>query len=140
MEYLAKPLTLTLEQCPPINAVYLRWLTPISTWEGWAFDSGEVKTQVQDSTQTSVTDSRNTVAVQRPVLDLLTVQASNLSAAQWEGLVSILSSPQVYRQYSNGARQPVLVSADASAVRLSSATRSELEFTITLPARNALTH
>jgi hypothetical protein len=140
MPYLAKPLTLAIEQCPPVNTVYLRWLTPISTWEGWAWDGGEVKTQLQDPTQLSTTDNRNTVALQRPTLNSLTVQASNLSAAQYDSLVSILSSPQVYRQHPNGQREPVLVAADASALRLSNATKSELEITISLPAKNSLTH
>jgi hypothetical protein len=140
MGYLAKPLTLQLEHCIPPDTVYLRWLSGLGTWECWAWAAGEVKTGLTDSTQSSTADGRSAVAVRRASADTMTIQADNLSVAQWDALVSILSSPQVYRQFASGARQPVLVAADASAVRLSSDTKTELEITISLPARNALTH
>jgi hypothetical protein len=140
MQYLAKPLTLTIEQCPPPNVCYLRWLSNLGTWEGWAWTTGEVKAQVDNPTQISTADGRTDVAVQRPASGRLTLIADDLSPAQYDALVSILSSPQVYRQYSNGARQPVLVAADSNATRLASATKSELEITISLPNRNDLTH
>jgi hypothetical protein len=72
--------------------------------------------------------------------DSLTVRAGDLSEAQHQALSTILDSPQVYRQYGTGQRQPVLVAASATATRTSSDGRYTFELDIKLPARNALTH
>jgi hypothetical protein len=98
------------------------------------------KTGIEDATDLRTADSRATVAVRRPAADSLIVRAGDLSTAQHTALSTILNSPQVYRQYPTGLRQPVLVSASATAPRTSSDGRHELELEIKLPARNALTH
>ena len=139
MAYLALPLTLTLQ--PACTGTYLRWLSPLGTWEGWLF-AGDVdtKTDITDATDISTTDGRAQVAVRRAGLDTLTVRAGDLSTAQHAALSTILDSPQVYQQFANGARLPVLVAANASVSRTSSESKHELELALTLPARNALTH
>ncbi|MGI4864636.1 MAG: hypothetical protein ACRYFZ_12000 [Janthinobacterium lividum] len=140
MVYLAQPLILTLQQCPP-TGVYLRWLSPLGTWEGWLF-AGDVdtKTDIADATDIATADARSQVAVRRAGFDTLTVRAGDLSTAQHQALNTILDSPQVYQQFADGTRQPVIVSANASAPRTSSDGRHQLELEIKLPARNALTH
>jgi hypothetical protein len=80
------------------------------------------------------------VAVRRAGVDTLTVRAGDLSEAQHQALSTILDSPQVYQQFADGSRQPVLVAANASATRTSSDGRYQLELDVKLPARNALTH
>lgn len=140
MSYLAKPLVLHIAQCPG-PGIYLRWLTGISTWEGFFF-SGDTddKISVDESSELSTADGRASVAVRRSGTDTLTVRAGDLSTAQHQALSTLLDSPQVYRQYADGRRQPVLVSASASATRTSADGKHQLELEIKLPARNALTH
>jgi hypothetical protein len=140
MSYLAKPLVLTLQFCPP-PGVYLRWLSPLGTWEGWLF-AGDVdpKTDVTEATDIATADARLSVAVRRAATDTLTVRAGDLSEAQHAALSTILDSPQVYRQFADGSRLPVLVAANASASRTSRDGKHQLEMEIKLPARNALTH
>jgi hypothetical protein len=140
MPYLAQPLTLQLQLvCAP--AEYLRWLSPLGTWEGWAF-AGDVdtKTDSTDATDAATADGRATVAVRRAATDTLTVRAGDLSEAQHQALSTLLDSPQVYRQLPDGRRQPVLVVANSSLSRTSADGRYELELSLKLPARNALTH
>lgn len=138
--YLAKPLTLNLALCPPAG-VYLRWLSPLGEWCGWLF-AGDVdtSTDLADPTDLATADARTTVAVRRAGVDKLTVRAGDLGTAQHQALSTILDSPQVYRQYPSGLRQPVLISASATAPRTSADGRHELELELRLPARNALTH
>jgi hypothetical protein len=138
--YLAKPLILTLEPCPP-SGVYLRWLSPLGEWCGWLF-AGDVDTNTDllEPTDLATADARTTVAVRRAGVDKLTVRTGDLSEAQHQALSTILDSPQVYRQYPSGLRQPVLVSASTTAPRTSSDGKHQLELEIKLPARNALTH
>lgn len=138
--YLAKPLTITLEPCPRAG-VYLRWLTGLSTWEGWLF-AGDVDTttDLSDPTDLATADARTTVALRRAGTDKLTVRTGDLSTEQHVALSTLLDSPQVYRQYASGLRQPVLVSASATAPRTSADGKHVLELEIKLPARNALTH
>jgi hypothetical protein len=140
MSYLAKPLVLKLDFCPA-PGVYLRWLSPLGEWCGWLF-AGDVDTTTDllDPTDVATADARTTVAVCRAGVDKLTVRTGNLSEAQHQALSTILDSPQVYRQYGNGLRQPVLVSASTTAPRTSSDGKHQLELGIQLPARNALTH
>ena len=140
MPYLAQPLTLQLR--PACGAPeYLRWLSPLGTWEGWAF-TGDVdtKTDVADASDAATADARATVAVRRPAADTLTVRAGDLSEAQHVALTTLLDSPQVYRQFADGRRQPVLVVANSNVSRTSADGRHELELSLKLPARNALTH
>jgi hypothetical protein len=138
--YLADPLTLALQFCPP-PGVYLRWLTPLGEWPGWLFSGDfDPKTSIDEASDLSTADSRATVAVRRAGTDSLTVRAGDLSEAQWQGLTTILDSPQVYRQYANGRLEPVLVAASATATRTSSDGRYTFELDIKLPSRNALTH
>jgi len=138
--YLAHPLTLTLAPCSP-RGVYLRWLTGISTWEAFLF-SGDTdsKTEVSDATDLATADQRATVALRRAATDTLTVRAGDLSEAQHQALSTLLDSPQLYRQFPDGSRQQLLVVANSSASRTSGDGRHELEFSLKLPARNALTH
>lgn len=140
MPYLAQPLTL---QLAPVCAApeYLRWLSPLGTWEGWVF-AGDVdtKTDVAEATDAATADGRSTVAVRRPAADTLTVRAGDLSEAQHAALSTLLDSPQVFRQLADGRRQPVLVVASSSFTRTSADGRHELELSLKLPARNALTH
>ncbi len=140
MSYLAKPLTLTLAFCSPLG-VYLRWLSWLGTWEGFFFP-GDIddKTEVTDATDLSTADNRATVAVRRAGTDTLTVRVGDLSEAQHQVLSTLIDSPQVYRQYANGQRVPVLVAASATATRTSSDGRYTFDLDIKLPARNALTH
>jgi hypothetical protein len=140
MSYLAQPLTLTLAPCPP-SGVYLRWLSPLGEWPGWLF-SGDIdpKTEVAEASDLTTSDQRATVAVRRAATDTLTVRAGDLSEAQHQALSTLLDSPQVYRQFPDGSRQPVLVVANSSASRTSADGRHELELTLKLPVRNALTH
>ena len=139
MAYLALPLTLTLQ--PACAGVYLRWLSPLGCWEGWLFKGDvDTKTDVVDATGISTADGRAQVAVRRAGLDTLTVRTGDLSDAQHAALSTILDSPQVYQQFANGARLPVLVAANASVSRTSSDGKHEIEIAYTLPARNALTH
>lgn len=138
--YLAKPLTLTLALCPP-TGVYLRWLTPLGTWDAWLFTGDQdLLTDLVDPTDLATADARTTVAVRRAGVDKLTVRAGDLSTAQHQALSTLLDSPQVYRQYPGGLRQSVLISASATAPRTSADGRHELELELRLPARNALTH
>jgi hypothetical protein len=138
--YLAQPLPITLVPCPPAG-IYLRWLSPLNTWEGWLFDGDtDTKTSIEDATELRTADSRATVAVRRAGTDALTVRTGNLSTAQHQALSTILDSPQVYRQCPSGERVPVLVSASATAPRTSADGKHELELEIKLPARNALIH
>jgi hypothetical protein len=138
--YLAQPLTLTIAACPPIG-IYLRWLSPLNTWEGWLFSGDfDPKTSVDEATDLSTADGRATIAVRRPGTDSLTVRAGDLSEAQHQALSTILDSPQVYRQYATGQRIPVLVAASATATRTSSDGRYTFDLDIKLPFRNALTH
>lgn len=138
--YLAKPLTLTLALCPPAG-VYLRWLSPLGEWCGWLFSGDQdLLTDLLDPTDLATPDARTTVAVRRAGVDKLTVRAGDLSTAQHQALSTILDTSQVYRQYPSGLRQPVLVSASATAPRTSADGRHELELELRLPARNALTH
>jgi hypothetical protein len=138
--YLAQPLTLTLSPCQTAG-VYLRWLSPLNTWEGWLFP-GDIddKTSIDEATELSTADSRATVSVRRAGTDTRTVRAGDLSEAQHQALSTILDSPTVYQQMASGQRIPVLVSASATANRTSSDGKHELELEIKLPARNALTH
>lgn len=138
--YLAKPLTFTLAPCPPAG-VYLRWLSPLGEWCGWLF-TGDVdtNTDLTDPTDLATADARTTVALRRAGTDTLTMRTGDLSTAQHAALSTVLDSPQVYRQYPSGQRQPVLVSASAAAPRTSSDGKHQLEFEVKLPARNALTH
>jgi hypothetical protein len=138
--YLAKPLTLTLESCPPAG-IYLRWLTPLGTWEGWLF-AGDVddKTSIDEASELSTADGHATVAVRRAGTDTLTVRAGDLSTQQHQALSTILDSPTMYRQYPSGQRVPVLVAASATAARTRSDGKHQLELEVKLPARNALTH
>jgi hypothetical protein len=138
--YLANPLTITLAPCSP-TGVYLRWLTPLNTWEGWLF-AGDVdtKTDLAEPTDLATADARTTVALRRAGTDALTVRTGDLSTEQHAALSTILDSPQVYRQFANGLRQAVLVSASTTAARTSADGKHELEVEIKLPARNALTH
>jgi len=140
MNYLAAPLRLTL--APACGSPeYLRWLSPLGTWEGWAF-SGDVdtKTDVTESSDISTADARVSVAVRRAATDTLTVRAGDLSTAQHTALTTLLDSPQVYRQEADGSRVPVLILPNSSVSRTSSDGRHELELTLKLPARNALTN
>lgn len=137
--YLAQPLTLQLQ--PACAGIYLRWLSPLSTWEGWLF-AGDVdtKTDIAEASDIATADNRTQVAVRRAGIDTLTVRTGDLSEAQHQALSTILDSPQVYRQFADGRRVPVLVAANASAARTSSDGRYQLELDVKLPARNALTH
>ena len=140
MPYLAQPLTLQLASCLG-PGVYLRWLTPLNTWEGWLFVGDvDTKTDLTDPTDLATADARTTVALRRAGTDSLTVRTGDLSTEQHAALSTILDSPQVYRQYTNGLRQSVLVSASATAPRTSAEGKHELELEIKLPARNSLTH
>jgi hypothetical protein len=48
--YLAQPLTLALQFCPP-PGIYLRWLTPLGEWAGWLFSGDyDPKTSIDDAT------------------------------------------------------------------------------------------
>ena len=117
------------------------WLSPLNTWEGWLFSGDfDPKTSIDEATDLSTADGRATVAVRRVGADMLTVRAGDLSEAQWLALTTILDSPQVYRQYANGRRKPVLVAASVTATRTSSDGRYTFEFDIKLPSRNAITH
>ena len=139
MAYLAQPLTLQL--LPACQGVYLRWLTPLNTWEGWLFlGDVDTKTDMADATDIATADARAQVAVRRAGLDTLTVRTGDLSTAQHRALSTILDSPQVYQQLADGSRQPVLVAANASATRTSSDGKHQLELDVKLPARNSLTH
>jgi hypothetical protein len=138
--YLARPLTLALQFCPP-PGIYLRWLSPVGEWAGWLFSGDfDSKTNIDEATDLSIADGRATVAVRRAGTDTLTVRAGDLSEAQHQALSTLLDSPQVYRQLASGQRVPVLVSASATASRTSSDGRYTFELDIKLPARNALTH
>jgi hypothetical protein len=138
MPYLAQPLLLQIQ--PGCQGVYLRWLDNLGGWPAWLFSGDQdLKSQVEAS-ETQTTDSRASVAVRRAGTDTLTVRAGDLSTQQHQALSTILDSPQVYRQYPNGQRVPVLVSASATAPRSSADSRHELELEIKLPPRNALTH
>lgn len=142
MTYLAQPLTLQLRPACG-NPVYLRWLSPLGTWEGWLFSdnaASDLKTEVTEATDVSTADNRYAVAVRRVAQGTLTVRADNLTATQHAALSTLLSSPAVYRQYADGTRQPVLVAANASTTRSSTDTRSTLELDVRLPAANALTN
>jgi hypothetical protein len=68
------------------------------------------------------------------------MRTGDLSKAQHQPLNTSLDSPQVYRQYANGARIPVLIQPDSSSLRTSADDKHELELQIKLPACNALTH
>ena len=137
MSYLARPLVLQLQ--PACAGTYLRWLSPLSTWEGWLF-AGDVddKTDLTEATDTSTPDGRAGVSVRRAATDTLTVRAGDLSDAQHAALTTLLDSPQVYRQLPSGASQPVLVVANSSVSRTNADGRHELELSLKLPARNAL--
>ncbi|MDJ0367389.1 hypothetical protein QMK33_19750 [Hymenobacter sp. H14-R3] len=139
MQYLAQPLLLQLQ--PACAGTYLRWLSPLGTWPGWLFTGdSDPKTETTDATDISTADARATVAVRRAATDTLVVRAGDLSTAQHQALTTLLDSPQVYQQLADGRRIPVLVLANSSASRTSSEGRHELELTIKLPTRNALTH
>lgn len=139
MAYLAQPLTLQL--LPACAGIYLRWLTPLNTWEGWLFQGDrDTKTDLAEASDISSADQRVSVAVRRAGIDTLTVRTGDLSEAQHQALSTILDSPQVYQQFADGSRWPVLVAANASASRTSSDGRYQLELDVKLPARNALTH
>jgi hypothetical protein len=138
--YLAHPLTLTLAACPP-TGVYLRWLSPLNTWESWLFSGDfDPKTSIDEASELSTADGQATVAVRRAGTDRLTVRAGDLSEAQHQALTTLLDSPQVHRQYATGQRIPVLVAASATATRTSSDGRYTFDLDIKLPSRNALTH
>jgi len=139
MPYLAQPLTLKLQAA--CAGIYLRWLSPLGTWECWLFlGDYDNKIEVAEATDISSADQRTSVAVRRAGTDTLTVRAGDLSEAQHQALTTILGSPQVYQQFADGSRQPVLVAANASATRTSSDGRYQLELDVKLPARNSLTH
>ena len=138
--YLAQPLTLQLRPACPTDC-YLRWLSPLGTWEGWAFDGViDDKTDITEATDISTADSRHTVAVRRAGVDTLTVRAGDLTAAQHQALTTLLDSPQVYRQLLDGQRIPVSVANNATTTRNTDGTKFTLEVEIRLPARNAVTH
>jgi hypothetical protein len=140
MSYLAKPLVLKLDVCPPAG-VYLRWLSPLGEWCAWLWSGDQDhKTSIDEASDLSTVDGRSTVAVRRAGTDTLTVRTGDLSEAQHQALSTILDSPQVYRQYPSGQRIPVLVAASATAPRTSSDGKHQLELEVKLPARNALTH
>jgi hypothetical protein len=141
MPYLAQHLTLQLVFCPSPEGEYLRWLTPLGEWAAWLF-AGDVdtKTDSTDATDSATADGRATVAVRRPATDTLTVRAGDLSDQQHAALTTLLDSPQVFRQLADGRRQPVLVVQGSSLTRTSADGRHELELSLKLPARNALTH
>lgn len=144
MGYLAKPLTLRIEHCVWQDAIYLRFLSPLGTWDGWLFgNNGAVtdrKTDLAEASDISSADQRVSVAVRRAGIDTLTVRTGDLSEAQHQALSTILDSPQVYQQFADGSRRPVLVATNASVSRTSSDGRYQLELDVKLPARNSLTH
>jgi hypothetical protein len=135
--YLARPLRLQLQ--PACTGTYLRWLSPLGTWEGWLFPGDlDDKTDLTEATDTSTADGRAAVSVRRAATDTLTVRADDLSDAQHAALTTLLDSPMVYRQLPSGVRQPVLVVANSSLSRTNADGRHELELSVKLPARNAL--
>jgi hypothetical protein len=139
MSYLAQPLQLQLQ--PACAGTYLRWLTPLGDWPGWLF-AGDIddKTDVAEATDIATADGRTAVAVRRAATDTLTIRTGDLTDSQHAALTTLLDSPQVYRQLANGARQPVLVLANSSVSRTNADGRHELELTLNLPNRNALTN
>ena len=138
--YLAKPLILKIAQCSS-SGTYLRWLTGLGTWEGWLFPGDvDTKTKLGDSTSLATADARATVAVRWPGTDTLTLRAGDLSEVQAQALSTLLDSPQVYQQFADNSRVPVLVVPDSNFSRTSADGKHELELSILLPARNALTY
>jgi hypothetical protein len=137
--YLTQTQMLTLKPYPP-KSIYLRWLSPLNMWEGWLFSGDfDPKTNVDETMELSSADGRAAVAVRWASTDTLTVRAGDLSEAQWLTFTTIFDSPQVYRQYANGQRIPVLVAASAMATRTSSDGRYTFDLDIKLPSRtNAL--
>jgi hypothetical protein len=142
MQYLAKPLVIQLQVCHAPKSVYLRWLSALGTWEGWLFEGDvDTKSSIEDASEIATADGRATVAVRRSGDTTLTIRSGDLSEEQHDALASsLLLSPQVYRQYANGQRVPVLVAASATATRTSSDGRYTFDLDIKLPSRNALTH
>jgi hypothetical protein len=80
------------------------------------------------------------VAVRRAATDTLTVRVGDLSTAQLQALTTLLDSPQVYEQLATGQRIPVLVVPNSSISSTSADGRHELELSLQVPSRNALTH
>jgi hypothetical protein len=142
MNYYTQPQTIQLRHnvCPD-QGVYLRWLSPLGNWEGWHF-TGDVDTtvSVENATSFRPVPGRSTVALKRQGVSTQLVRAGNLTTDQHAALTTLLDSPQVYRQYYDGRREPVYVYPSTRAQRSSSATRHTFEVEIETSRRNSLTH
>lgn len=134
------PYYVALRHCSPVRGVYLRWLSaPGGNWEGWLFEGeADTKYSLDSATSYSPADSSSQVALQRPLQEVLTVRAGNLSQAQHTALSSILSSPAVFIQERSGARTPVLVADNAAAARTTADGKHVLSIEIQPPAPNSL--
>lgn len=138
MEIYTQPYEIQLTPACPARVVYLRWLSPLGNWEGWAFE-GDTDDTAQPGTGSIFRPEAGPAQVlQRSRTQRQLLRAGNLTPAQHEALTTLLDSPQVYVQDAAGTRTPVLV-VPATAGRTSPATRTEFDVEIELPAANTLT-
>ncbi|MCA8830287.1 hypothetical protein [Hymenobacter pini] len=138
MQVFTQPYEIQLTPACPARTVYLRWLSPLGNWEGWGFTGDTDDTTQPEADSVLRTASGSVQVLQRTRTRRRLLRAGNLTPAQHEALTSLLDSPQVYVQNAAGQLTPVLV-VPAAAGRTSSATRTELDVEIELPASNALT-
>ena len=136
------PYYVLLKHCGPVRGVYLRWLSaPGGNWEGWLFEGeADTKYSLNDATAYSPADSANQVALQRPLQQVETLRAGNLTQAQHTALSSILSSPAVFIQGRSGTCTPVLVAENATAGRTTADGRHVLTLEVLLSPLNSLTN
>ena len=140
MIYYTRPQRIALNHCPE-QGIYLRWLSPLGSWDGWLF-SGDIDTSVSLENATSYRPGagRYTVARQRPGVDGQLLRTGNLKAAEHQALTTLLDSPQVYEQFADGRREPRYVLPNNSATRTSADGLYEFDVQLEVRRRNSITN
>jgi len=121
------------------DGVYLRWLSPLGNWEGWHFaGTNEDTNNVEEPASYRPGNGRHTVALRRPGIRAQVLRAGNLTADEHEALGTLLDSPQVYRQYPDGRREPLYVRSTSTPARTSAGSRFVFEVEVEQERRNTI--
>ncbi|TGE04773.1 hypothetical protein [Hymenobacter fodinae] len=138
MDVFTQPFVLQLQPACPGQGVYLRWLSPLGNWEGWLFEGDTDHTTTPEAGSVFRPAGSAAQVLQRPGIQKHLLRAGNLLPGQWDGLSTLLTSPQVYVQDEAGTLTPVTVLA-GPATRSSAETRTEFDVELDLGALNPLT-
>lgn len=138
MEVYTQPFLLQLQSYCPGQGVYLRWLSSLGNWEGWLFEGDIDFTTEPEAGSVFRASGSPAKVLRRPGAQKQLLRAGDLLPGQWDGLSTILTSPQVYIQDAAGQLTPVTVTA-GPATRSSADTRTEFDVEVVLAPLNPLT-